>query len=84
MGIVVEPNPAPEGGRITVTVTGNGPYYVRAGGSTGDWAPLNVDPDTGKVTIDVQGSPPQTVDISNRDDNVPDTVSIPIENSEDG
>lgn len=78
MTIVVDPNPAPEGGRVTVTVDGVGPYFVRTGGSSGDWQVLPIDPETGTATIDVVGSPPQTLDISNRDDGMPDSVSTPI------
>lgn len=79
MTITVDPNPAPEGGRIRITVTGPGPYFVRTGGSRDDWQKVPIDPDTGTATIDVVGGPPQTVDISNRDDAQPDAVSVPIE-----
>lgn len=78
MTIVVEPNPANEGGQVTITVDGSGPYFYRNGGTSGDWQPLPIDPETGSVTIDVPGSPPSTLDISNRDDGAPDSISVPI------
>ncbi|HLU38664.1 MAG TPA: hypothetical protein VK081_04715 [Planctomycetota bacterium] len=78
----MDPDPAPEGGRITVTVDGPGPYFVRTGGSSSDWQPLPIDPETGKATIDVVGSPPQTIDISNRDEGSPDQISVPIQASD--
>ena len=80
MTIVVEPDPAAENGQVTVTADGSGPYYYRASGG-GEWQVLPLDPETGKATISVPGSPPQTLDVSDRGDGVPDTTSVSIVNS---
>ncbi len=79
MPIVVDPNPAPEGGRVTITVDGSGPYYMRTGGSGDAWQEVATDPETNRATVDVVGSPPQTLDISNRDLGAPDSTVVPIE-----
>lgn len=82
MPIVVDPNPAPEGGRVTITVDGPGPWYFRVGGSTDAWQELTIDPESSSTTIDVPGSPPQTLDISNRDLGAPDSAVVPIQSTD--
>lgn len=54
-GIEVQPNPAPEGGTVTITFPGNGPWFVHVDGGHGWTQVTNVDPMTRKATIDVPG-----------------------------
>ncbi len=51
--IDADPNPAPEGGTVTITFPHGGPWYLHVDGGTG-WVKIDgVDPGTGAVTIDV-------------------------------
>jgi hypothetical protein len=69
--IVVQPNPATEGGTVTITLPHDGPWFVRRNGSTDDWEEITgVDPDSNTVTIDVPAPAGGAFTIS--DNRVPD------------
>jgi hypothetical protein len=81
MTIHVEPNPAPEGGRVTITVDGPGPYFIRVAGSDADWQPLDLDPETNRATIDTPGRAGGSMEISDLNVVGGDHASVPIDGS---
>ena len=81
MTIHVVPNPAPEGGRITITVDGPGPYFVRLNGTDDDWQPLDLDPETNRASIDTPGRAGGAIEISDLRVSGGDHTSVPIDGS---
>ena len=79
MTIVVQPNPAPEGGRITISVDGPGPYYIRVTGTDDDWQPLTIDPETKRATIDTPGNAGGSIQISDLKITGGDHTSVPVD-----
>lgn len=81
--IVVDPNPATEGGTVTVTFPGPGPWYIRVNGSSSDWTEIaGIDPGTNSVTLDVPAQGGGAFSIS--DNRLPDStnVSVPVDSQQ--
>jgi hypothetical protein len=76
--IKATPNPAPEGGTVTITFPHGGPWFVHVDGGTG-WVEIGqVDPATNTVTIDVPALGGGSFTVS--DQRIPpDGISIPVE-----
>lgn len=74
----VIPNPAPEGGTVTITFPHDGPWYVHVDGGTG-WVEITgLDPATNTVTIDVPGLGGGSFTVSDLE--IPsEGISIPVE-----
>lgn len=74
----VNPNPAPEGGTVTITFPHGGPWYVHVDGGTGWTEITGIDPATNTVTIDVPALGGGSFTVSDME--VPSTgTSIPVE-----
>lgn len=75
--IIVDPNPATEGGTVTVTFPGPGPWYIRINGSDQDWTEVTgIDPATNSVVLDVPA--PGGGGFSISDNQLPDSVNISV------
>lgn len=81
--IVVDPNPAIEGGSVTVTFPGPGPWYVRVNGSDDEWTEIvGIDPNTNTVALDVPARGGGAFSIT--DNRLPDgtNVSVPVDSQQ--
>lgn len=74
----VVPNPAPEGGTVTITFPHGGPWFVHVDGGSG-WVEVGgIDPATNTVTIDVPAQGGGSFTVSDLGI-PPEGISIPVE-----
>lgn len=76
-GIHVQPNPAPEGGSVTISVTGSGPWFV-VDDRNGSIVELEINAD-GSVTIPVPVPGGETFTVTDLGTPTPTEAIVPVE-----